>query len=56
MTKDIPNFSELSDEEITIMIALGVGMVIWLMINYPGLWEIFKLITVNTEPDAKTPA
>ena len=56
MTNDISKFSELSDVEITMMIALGVGMVIWLMINNPELWEIFKLITVNTEPDAKTPA
>ncbi len=56
MTNDIPNFSDLSDEERTIMIALGVGMVMWLMISYPELWEAFKQITVNTESDAKTPA
>lgn len=56
MTNDISKFNELSDVERTIMIALGVGMVIWLMINYPELWEAFKQIAVNTEPDTKTPA
>lgn len=55
MTEDIPKFSELSDVERTMMIALGVGMVIWLMINNPKLWETFKQITV-TESDTKTPA